>query len=81
MIVEVVLPSTASHDQREKHDRSAAAGVRKYWLADVGHRVVELLTLDESDYCAEYVYRGQAIMPSVVLPEWQTPTDQLFGDK
>ncbi|WP_299755720.1 hypothetical protein [uncultured Chloroflexus sp.] len=44
------------------------------------HRVVELLTLEESDYRAEHVYRGQVMVPSMVLPEWQTATEQLFGD-
>ncbi len=80
LIVEVVSPGTASYDRREKRDRYAAAGVREYWIADPGHRVVELLTLEGSDYRAEHVYRGKAIIPSVVLPEWQTPTELLFGD-
>lgn len=80
LIVEVVSPGTASYDQCEKRDRYAAAGVREYWIADPGHRVVELLTLEGSDYRAEHVYRGKAIIPSIVLPEWQTPTEQLFGD-
>ncbi|WP_322487366.1 Uma2 family endonuclease [Chloroflexus sp.] len=80
LIVEVVSPGTASYDQREKRDHYAAAGVREDWIADPGHRVVELLSLEGSDYRAEHVYRGKAIIPSIVLPEWQTPTELLFGD-
>jgi len=79
LVVEVVSPGTASYDRREKRDLYAAAGVREYWIADPGYRVVELLTLAGSLYRAEHVYRGQAIIPSTVIPAWNVPTERLFG--
>jgi len=79
LVVEVVSPGTASYDRREKRDLYAAAGVREYWIADPGYRVVELLTLAGNLYRAEHVYRGQAIIPSTVIPAWNVPTERLFG--
>ncbi len=79
LVVEVVSPSTASYDRREKRDAYAAAGVREYWLADPASRTVELLTLDGAVYRSEHVYRGQAVMPSTVIPDWNVATERLFG--
>lgn len=79
LVVEVASPGTASYDRREKRDLYAAAGVREYWIADPGYRTVELLTLDGAIYRAEYVYRGQAVIPSIVVPGWNVATDALFG--
>ncbi|MFQ3663813.1 MAG: Uma2 family endonuclease [Chloroflexaceae bacterium] len=79
LVVEVVSPGTASYDRREKRDLYAAAGVREYWIADPGHRVVELLTLAGKLYHAEHVYRGQAVIPSTIIPNWNVPTERLFG--
>ncbi len=79
LVVEVVSPGTASYDRREKRDLYAAAGVREYWIADPGHRVVELLTLAGSLYRAEHVYRGQAVIPSTIIPGWNVATERLFG--
>ncbi len=77
-MVEVVSPGTASYDRREKRDLYAAAGVREYWIADPGHRVVELLTLAGALYRAEHVYRGQAVIPSTIIPNCNVPTERLF---
>jgi Uma2 family endonuclease len=79
LVVEVVSPGTASYDRREKRDLYAAAGIREYWIADPGHRAVELLTLVGGAYRAEHVYRGQAVIPSQVIPGWNVATDLLFG--
>ncbi|MGB9633132.1 MAG: Uma2 family endonuclease [Chloroflexaceae bacterium] len=79
LVVEVVSPATASYDRREKRDLYAAAGVREYWIADPGHRAVELLTLAGSLYRAEHVYRGQAVIPSTIIPGWNAATERLFG--
>ncbi len=79
LVVEVVSPGTASYDRREKRDLYAAAGVREYWIADPGHRVVELLTLAGSLYRAEHVYRGQAVIPSTIISGWNVATERLFG--
>jgi Uma2 family endonuclease len=79
LVVEVVSPGTASYDRREKRDLYAAAGIGEYWIADPGHRAVELLILVGGAYRADHVYRGQAVIPSQVIPGWNVATDLLFG--
>ncbi|RRR78415.1 MAG: Uma2 family endonuclease [Candidatus Viridilinea halotolerans] len=78
LVVEITSPSTASYDRREKRDLYAAVGVREYWLVDPGTRSVELLCLEHGSYHAEYVYTGQAIVPSRVIVGWNVTTAALF---
>ncbi|PDW01905.1 Uma2 family endonuclease [Candidatus Viridilinea mediisalina] len=79
LVIEITSPSTASYDRREKRDLYAAAGVREYWIVDAGTRTIELLCLEERHYRAEYVYTGQAIVPSRVVQGWSVATATLFG--
>ncbi|MCU0490905.1 MAG: Uma2 family endonuclease [Chloroflexaceae bacterium] len=79
LVVEITSPSTASYDRREKHDAYAAAGVREYWIADPASRTIELFILDGASYRLDHVYRGQAVLPSSVLPAWDVVTERLFG--
>ncbi|MFV9505767.1 MAG: Uma2 family endonuclease [Oscillochloridaceae bacterium umkhey_bin13] len=79
LIIEITSPSTASYDRREKRDLYMQVGVREYWIADPASRSIELLCLEGDTYRAEHVYRRRASLPSVVLPQWQVATDELFG--
>jgi Uma2 family endonuclease len=79
LIIEITSPSTASYDRREKRDLYASVGVREYWIADPASRSVELLSLDGTRYRAEHVYRGHAVLPSVVVSGWNVATGALFG--
>jgi Uma2 family endonuclease len=77
LVVEILSPGTAGHDQREKQDAYARAGVGEYWIVDPGAQTVELLTLDQGGYRSHGVFRGQARLPSsvVTLP---VPIERFF---
>lgn len=79
LVVEIVSPGTASYDRREKRDSYGLAGVREYWIVDPASRTVELLTLDGTAYRSEHVYRGKAVLPSMVITGWDVATEQLFA--
>lgn len=79
LVVEIASPGTASYDRREKRDAYAAAGVREYWIADPASRTIELLMLEGARYRSEHIYRGQAILPSVIVAGWDVATELLFG--
>jgi Uma2 family endonuclease len=68
LVVEVASPSTSTHDRNKKYHVYAEAGVTEYWIADPGTRTVELLVLEGDDYHSLGVFRGQAILPSRVVP-------------
>jgi len=51
IVVEVLSPGTARRDRVEKLELYARAGVREYWIADSGDRVVLFLILgDDGSY-------------------------------
>ncbi len=79
LIVEIVSPSTAGYDRREKQDAYAAAGVREYWIADPASRTVELLLPEAGALRGVAVFSGETPVASTVVPRWDVPTDALFG--
>jgi Uma2 family endonuclease len=78
LVVEVVSPGTAIYDRHEKYDAYAHTGVQEYWIADPGTRTVEVLALESGKYHSLGVFRGQAILPSQVLPEFAPHVEQFF---
>jgi Uma2 family endonuclease len=79
LVVEVVSPGTAIYDRHEKYDAYAHAGVQEYWIADPGTRTVEVLALEGGKYHSLGVFRGQAVLPSHVLPEFAARVEQFFA--
>lgn len=79
LVVEIASPSTAGYDRRTKQDAYAEAGVREYWIADASAQTVEVLALEGRSYQTLGVFRGQATLPSRVLPELPIKVAQLFG--
>jgi Uma2 family endonuclease len=79
LIVEVASPSTASYDRREKWNAYAAAGVVEYWIVDPSAQTIEVLVLEQGSYRSRNVFRGQAVLPSQVLPDLPILVDQFFA--
>lgn len=52
LIVEVLSPSTQSHDRVTKFNLYRRAGVREYWLVDPESRVVQSFILPNGQYVA-----------------------------
>lgn len=79
LVVEIASPGTAGYDRREKQDAYAVAGVGEYWVADPSARTVEVLVLDRGTYRSQGVFRGQATVPSQVVPQLPVPVARFFG--
>lgn len=79
LIVEVASPSTASYDRREKWNAYAEAGVAEYWIVDPSGQTIEVLVLEQGAYQSLNVFRGQALLPSRVLPGLSLTVAQLFA--
>ncbi len=78
LVVEVASPGTATHDRREKYDAYANAGVPEYWIADPIAHTVEVFILESRKYYSQGVFRGKAILPSKVLPEFAVCVELFF---
>lgn len=78
LVVEVASPSTSIQDRNKKYRVYAKAGVMEYWIVDPGTKTVELLVLEAGEYRSLGIFRGQAKLPSQVVPNLPVRVEQLF---
>jgi Uma2 family endonuclease len=67
-VLEVLLPSTAAHDQIAKRRTYERAGVREYWLVHPGDRTLTVYVLDNGQYGRPDIYELKDETPIGVLP-------------
>ena len=67
-VLEVLLPSTAAHDQIAKRRAYERAGVREYWLVHPGDRTLTVYVLDNGQYGRPDIYELKDETPIGVLP-------------
>ena len=81
LVVEVLSPSSARIDTREKYEIYALAGVREYWIVDTSDRVIEsLIRGEDGRWGSNRVWReGEVLAPSF-LPEARIDLAALFGE-
>jgi Uma2 family endonuclease len=78
LVVEVASPSTSTQDRNKKYRVYAKAGVMEYWIVDPGTQTVELLVLEAGEYRSLGIFRGQAKLPSQVVPNLPVRVEQFF---
>jgi Uma2 family endonuclease len=66
LVIEVLSPSTADHDRREKLDLYRRAGVREYWLVDPASKTVEIREFGSPRRTR--VYKAGQSFTSTLLP-------------
>jgi Uma2 family endonuclease len=79
LVVEIASPGTAGYDRRQKQDAYAAARVPEYWIADPAAQTIEVLVLGDDTYHSLGVFRGEATLPSTVLPSLPVQVQQFFA--
>jgi len=79
LIVEVLSPSTASHDQVLKRRVYERAGVREYWLVHPTDRVLTVYRLTESGYGRPDMQELAGSTPIGVLPGVAIAWDDLVA--
>ncbi len=79
LVVEVASPSTAIYDRHNKLDAYAHAGVAEYWIVDTDARAVEALVLEGAGtYRSLGIFRGKAVLPSMVVPGLLVAVEKFF---
>lgn len=67
-VIEVISPSTASHDQVKKRDVYERAGVPELWLVHPGDGIVSVYGLDAGQYGKPRISELEGRLASQVLP-------------
>lgn len=76
-IVEVLSPSTASHDQIKKLKLYEFHGVREYWLVHPIDRIVTIYRLLDNEYGKPEILELQGTTTVGILPEITIAWDEL----
>jgi Uma2 family endonuclease len=74
LVVEVLSPSTRTHDRLVKARRYAALRIRRYWILDPEDRRLECYRLEGERYVEATTAEGDATLD---LPEWPDLTIRL----
>ena len=69
LVIEIVSPSTAHYDHQLKRLRYQRAGVPEYWIVDLQHERIEVLTEpDEDEYQQRTTLRRGDVLRPAHLP-------------
>jgi len=77
LVVEVVSPNQSDRDYRYKRSEYAARGITEYWIVDPLLLKVTVLEWVEGFY-EEKVYEGEQVITSILFPELNLTTAQVF---
>lgn len=79
-IIEVLSPSTAVRDQREKLALYERFGVEEYWLVHPGDRLLTIYRRDESGlYGRAQLFDEEATVTAPSFPELNFPLTEIFS--
>jgi Uma2 family endonuclease len=79
LVVEVLSPSTASHDHVLKRRVYERAGVKEYWLVHPADRIVTIYRLLDGEYGKPEVQELAGETPIAVLPDIAIAWDDLVS--
>lgn len=79
LVVEVLSPSTALKDKREKHRLYEKAGVPEYLIIDPAARYVEYYCMEQGAYGLPTVWGGADSLQLALFPELDASLGEMFG--
>lgn len=78
-MVEVLSPSTASKDMKDKFELYEENQVKEYWVVYPGEQMVEVYKIEENGkYGAPTKFLGPDSITSQVLPGFNVTAGELF---
>ena len=78
LVVEIVSPSSRSHDRIAKTRLYARAGVKEYWIVSPDDRTAELFLLNNGKYTLEQLLEAPETLSSPSFPGLKIPLAKLF---
>jgi Uma2 family endonuclease len=80
LVIEILSPSTAAHDEKVKLQLYLEAGVREYWIVDPERKLVRVHTLHDGLYTVT-VYGEDDEAPVLVLPGCVIKLKDVFAEE
>ncbi|MEQ8171269.1 MAG: Uma2 family endonuclease [Candidatus Eremiobacterota bacterium] len=80
LAIEILSPSTAYIDMKEKRNLYEREGVREYWIVDPVHKTVQTYILDGNQYRVPEVYSQEDKIKVSILPELEIDLALVFKE-
>ena len=77
-IIEILSPSTAAYDTKEKFDLYEESGVTEYWIVFPGEKSIAAYVLENGRYQSRGTYFAPGDMPVHMLPGLQLQWERVF---
>jgi Uma2 family endonuclease len=78
LLVEILSPSTASKDLKQKYELYEEYGVKEYWVVYPGEKVINIYTLENDKYKALKPITVKDKAQSLLFPELSFETEEIF---
>jgi Uma2 family endonuclease len=80
LAIEIISPSTASHDYIKKMELYEKHGVTEYWIVHPIDQVVMVHSLVNGQYTKPKIYDKEAVVQVQILPEIEINLSEVFVD-
>ena len=81
LVIEILSPSTASKDLKEKFFLYERVGVKEYWVADPFNRTITVFILEENKrYSRGVVYAGDDVLKTELFEGLEIKMEEVFAD-
>jgi len=82
LIIEILSPSTAAKDLREKFLLYESVGVKEYWIVDPANKTLTVYNLDENEkYPRGKVFAGEDKVRVGIFKDMEIKMEDVFKDK
>lgn len=80
LVVEILSPSTASHDYIRKMNLYETHGVKEYWIVHPNEELVMVFLLEDGKYGRPHVYDKEGVIRPKVVPEAEIVLKDVFAE-
>jgi Uma2 family endonuclease len=78
LLVEILSPSTASKDLKQKYELYEEYGVKEYWVVYPAEKVINIYILENNKYKALKPITVKDKVQSLLFPELSFGTEEIF---
>ena len=79
LVIEILSPSTATHDRNRKADLYACCGIAEYWMVDTETETIEIRKLGDAGYHGPIEIHDSGVISTTLIPGLEVRLDDVFA--
>jgi len=81
LVIEILSPSTAKKDMKDKYEIYEEAGVKEYWIVSLDYKYVQVFLLEDSRYGRAQIYNHEDIVSPSMFPDLEVDLSRVLTIK